>query len=110
MYLVHEKRDNPGRWEVAWMWMPHFLSADRELHRHIDTAMTKEFKGTILEGDSQEHSPNEMRDAVVERMHARVKELVLDKYPIPGLRMLLDSYVHLQPDEENPDGMEEEPR
>ena len=110
MFLVHEKKDNPGRWEVAWMWLPHFLAADRELHRHVDQEMTKEFKGTMLEGNAQDSSPNELRDVVVERMHERVKTLILDKYPIPGLRSLLDAYTYLHPDEEELDGVEEESR
>lgn len=109
MFLVHEKKESLGRWEVAWMWLPHFLAADRELHRHVDREMTKEFKGTVLEDNVQERSPNEQRDVVLERMNTKVKDLLLEKYPIPGLRRLLDSYIYLQPDEENPDGLEEEP-
>jgi len=94
MLLVHEKIDNPGRWEVAWMWLPHFLAADRRLHRHVDQEMKKEFKGRMVQ------------DGVVDQMNRRVIELILEQYPIPGLRQLLETYVYLNPDEK---GSEEEP-
>lgn len=102
MYLVHEKKGKAGKWEVAWMWLPHFLAADRELHRHIDKAMTKEFKGTMLHGDVYNMYPPSMTP-ILEDMNKRLIELIVEKYPIPGLKGFLDGYAALQPDEETRD-------
>jgi len=98
MYLIHEKKAQDGRWEVAWMWLPHFLAADLELHKFVDQEMTKAFKGTMLEGE--EPSMNQL----LEQMHQQVINLILKKYPIPGLREFLEGYSHLRPDEETPVG------
>jgi hypothetical protein len=38
---------------------------------------------------------------ILERMHQKVIELILEKYPLPGLKEFLDGYAHLQPDEES---------
>ena len=84
MYLVHEQKKRPGKWEVSWMWLPYFLAADRELHRQIDQKMTEEFRGQEIDSG---------------KMNDRVLELILTKYPIPGLRRLLEGYVALEPDE-----------
>ena len=100
MYLVHEKKHQDGRWEVAWMWLPHFLAADTELHKYVDQRMTEAFKGTMLEGDVLSMYPPSMTP-ILEQMHRRVIELILEKYPIPGLKEFLDGYAHLHPDEES---------
>jgi len=92
MFLVHEKKQRDGKWEVAWMWLPHFLAADRELHKHVDREMTKSFKGTMLE--------EERATSVLELMHQKVIDLILEKYHIPGLRRFLEGYTYLRPDEE----------
>lgn len=99
MYLVHEKKHRDGRWEVAWMWLPHFLAADKELHKDVDQKMTLAFKGTMLEGDAMSMYPPSMTP-ILEMMHRKVIELILEKYPIPGLKELLEAYSHLQPDKE----------
>ena len=100
MYLVHEKKHQDGRWEVAWMWLPHFLAADIELHKHVDQEMTKSFRGTMLEGDVYSQYPPSMTP-ILEKMHKAVIDLILEKYPIQGLRQFLEGYNHLQPDEED---------
>lgn len=99
MYFIHEKKGQPGRWEVAWMWLPHFLTADLELHRHVDREMTEAFRGSKLEGDVHNMYPPTMTP-LLEKMHSRVVDLILEKYPIHGLRHLLEAYSHIQPDEE----------
>ncbi len=99
MYLVHEKKHRDGKWEVAWMWMPHFLAADKELHKRVDQKMTETFKGTMLEGDAMSMYPPSMTP-ILEMMNRKVIELVLEKYPISGLKELLEAYAHLQPDKE----------
>lgn len=101
MYLVHEKKERSGKWEVAWMWLPQFLAMDAELHKAVDQKMTQEFKGIFLEAGvdpSAEHMVQEMHDLTV-RMHNRVIALILEKYPMPGLREILEAYINLKPEE-----------
>ena len=92
MYLVHQKKHHDGKWEVAWMWLPHFLAADQSLHKYIDQKMTESFKGQVVE--------NGEASQLIQQMHQKVLDLILEKYPIPGLRRFLEGYVHLRPDEE----------
>jgi len=92
MNLVHQKKHKDGRWEVAWMWLPHFLAADLSLHKFIDQKMTEAFKGEMVEENNVQ--------ALLERMHQKVLDLILEKYPIPGMRRFLEGYIHLRPDEE----------
>lgn len=74
------------------MWLPHFLAADMDLHKYIDQKMTEGFKGEVVE--------NGEAGPLIERMHQRVLDLILEKYPIPGMRRFLEGYVHLRPGEE----------
>jgi len=92
MYLVHQKKDRGGKWEVAWMWLPHFLAADQTLHKYVDQKMTEAFKGKQA---SEAELPK-----LLEEMHQLVSNLLLEKYPIPGLRRFLEGYIHLRPGEE----------
>ena len=92
MYLVYEKKNQPGKWAISWMWLPHFLAADRELHKLVDKTMTEEFRGTVVDSDPQ-------RTALVEKLNNRIVGLILEKYPIRGLRHLLDTYIGLEPEE-----------
>jgi len=48
MLLVHPKKDTEGKWEVAWMWLPHFLAIDSEMVKHVDQEMTARFKGADM--------------------------------------------------------------
>jgi hypothetical protein len=89
MFLVHETKNQDGKWEVAWMWLPHFLAADRNLHRHVGEGMTEAFKGEVLD-------PEAPADLMM-KMHDHVIRLILEKYPIPGLRQYLESTVYLDP-------------
>lgn len=95
MYLVHQKKHLEGKWEVAWMWLPHFLAADQALHKYVDQQMTATFKGEQVE--------DEKAYSLVERMHQKVVDLLLERYPIPGLRRFLEGYVHLRLEEEKPE-------
>jgi hypothetical protein len=92
MFLVHEKKVGQGKWEVAWTWLPFFLSSDSNLHKFVGQQMTEEFKGQILEEGQM--------NAMQLRMHDRVICLILEKYPIPGLRQYLEASIHLDPEEE----------
>lgn len=88
MRLVHEKKDRSGCWEVAWMWLPHFLTADVALHRFVDKRMTEKFRSRM--GD---------KEALADEMHLAVIDLIVEKYPIKGLRQLLGSYSEVSIDE-----------
>lgn len=91
MFLAHERRDKSGTWEVAWMWLPHFLASDMELHKSVGQKMTHLFKG-----ESFEETPPTI---LLQRMHEQVINLILEKYPIPGLRQYLEAVIHLDPEE-----------
>lgn len=90
MKLVHEQKDRPGRWEVAWTWLPYFLASDRALHKYVDQKMTEEFRGTVVQEEAD-------RQRLLEQMHHKVIELILEKHPIPGLRKFLSGYTYLEP-------------
>lgn len=92
MYLIHQKKHRDGKWEVAWMWLPHFLAADQTLHKYVDQKMTEAFKGELVE-DAQVAN-------LLERMHQKLLDLILEKYPVPGMRRFLEGYIHLRPGEE----------
>ena len=94
MYLVHEKKEKTGKWEVAWMWLPHFLAQDKSLHQYVAEKMTDIFKGEALEDDPAQ------RNLLLKRMHNEVIRLIMDKYPMPGLRPYLEATIHLNPEEE----------
>jgi hypothetical protein len=83
MLLVHERKDRPGKWEVAWTWLPYFLASDRDLIRKVDKAMTKEIRTAYRLGLQDEF--------LLLRLHNRVLDLVTEVYPIPGLRQYLSA-------------------
>jgi hypothetical protein len=93
MYLVHQKKHREGKWEVAWMWLPHFLAADLDLHKYVDQKMTEKFKGEIVEEESE-------LETLVCKMNSTVISLILERYPILGLEGLLHAYVLLDPEQE----------
>ena len=88
MHLVHPVKGREGKWEVAWMWLPHFLAADQALHKYVDQEMTKAFQGEQT-----------VDTTLFDHMHTKVLDLLLEKYPIPGLRRFLEGYVHLRPED-----------
>lgn len=92
MFLVHEKKNGVGKWEIAWMWLPHFLALDQELHKKVGKKMTEVFKGTTL-SDEPTRRESQVRD-----MHHQVVNLILEKYPMQGLREYLESIDGLHPD------------
>ena len=99
MWLVHEDTKKGGRWQIAWMWLPHFLASDSSLHKFVAERMTEEFRGTMLEGGEGEDPPSVA--PVLQRMHDKVIDLIVEKYPIGGLREYLSSITHVQPEEAN---------
>ena len=96
MYLVHEKKDQGGKWEVAWMWLPFFLASDKNLHKYVGQKMTEAFKGQMVEDPTPKSN-------ILLQMHNEVIRLILIKYPMFGLRQYLHSTIHLDP-EKLPEG------
>lgn len=105
MLLVHQSERNAGKWKVAWVWMPHFLAIDRELHKFVDQGMTKAFKGQSISDDPDQ------AESVVKQMHDEVIRLILKKYDITGLRPYLEAIADLNPEEvtskESGDGLQQ---
>lgn len=83
-WMVHERKGNPGKWEVAWTWMPYFLASDRDLIKHVDERMTE----ALSDGPMS-----------VPEMHQKVLELILQKRPMLGLKHYLEAVIHVYPDE-----------
>jgi len=94
MYFVHEDKAKDGRWQIAWMWMPHFLASDSSLHKFVSKAMTEEFRGTVIKDDEQPL----LTTSLLVRMHKKVIDLVVEKYPITGLRDYLVAISGVQPE------------
>jgi len=90
MLLVHKKKGFTGKWEVAWTWLPYFLASDRDLHKEVDQKMTVGFKG--MSADPIE--------PLLTSMNERVKEIILARHPIAGLKVLLDAYGSITLEEE----------
>ena len=95
MWLVHEDKAKDGRWQVAWMWLPHFLASDQSLHRYVADKMTEEFKGTMFEDDISA----ERTVSILKPMHDRVVGLILERYPIRGLKEYLNAIQSVSPEE-----------
>jgi len=87
--LVHEIKGRPGKWEVAWTWVPYFLASDRDLIRRVDKEMTKEVR-TAVRLDLPEED-------LLLRMHNKVIDIVVGAYPIPGLRLYLEGLREVDP-------------
>lgn len=79
--LIHQKKDKPGVYEVAWTWMPYFLAADRELHRAVDQELTR-----LYQGDS----PG------LRFVNQTVIRLCCERYPYQGLQEALQALVEVQ--------------
>ena len=78
MLLIQPKKGSPGKWEIAWMWVPMFLSMNSDLVGFVDEKMTEEFKGKDL-SDSTLQS----------QMHQAVIRLITEKNPVQGLEAYL---------------------
>ena len=98
MLLVHQKKNNLKRWEVAWMWIPHFLAADLNLVKHVDEVMSDEFKGVKLPRTDEPILYHQELMKVGRKMHDRVIDLVLEKYPMKGLREYLEAALQVDPE------------
>jgi len=97
MWLVHEDASKGGKWQVAWMWLPHFISSDSSLHKFVASRMTEEFKGTMLDG---EDTTVPTVAVLMEKMHNKVIDLIVEKYPIVGLRQYLEAVSAVSPEED----------
>jgi hypothetical protein len=86
MLLVQPRKDDPKRWEVAWMWIPTFMSMNSELVKFVDQKMTEKFKGRPLDDPEL---PGEMHLAVIETL--------CEKFPMKGLDYFLSSIFAVDP-------------
>jgi len=84
MRLVHEVKDKPGVFEVKWTWLPYFLAADAELVRAVDEKLNESFSGA---------PPSE---ELMDEIHGTVIDVIMDKYPIPGLSWYLSAIKEVQ--------------
>lgn len=80
MLLVYEQKDKPGKWGVAWAWLPYFLASDPELIKFVDKEMSTRFGGQEVKTYADLHE-----------MHTQVVDLICKRYPIPNLRKYLGS-------------------
>jgi len=94
MFLAHERKDKGGTWEIAWMWLPHFLATDAELHKFVGNKMTELYRGETWD------STPEALNHLLRNMHDDIIRLIMEKYPIPGLRQYLEAVIYLQPEAE----------
>lgn len=78
MLLIHQKKDQPGKWEVNWMWLPMFLSMNRETVAHVDKMLTEKFKG-------RDHGDLNLQ---AEMSHEAIGAIT-DRHPISGLKEYL---------------------
>jgi len=85
MLLVHERKDRPGTWEVAWTWMPFFLAADTKLVRDLDEHLGKKFR---LQDTTR---------GVQHEMHKAVVDFIEERYPIKGLAVFLEGIRVVEP-------------
>jgi hypothetical protein len=92
MLLIHEKKQGHGKWEVAWTWLPYFLASDKSLVKHVDEGLNHSFKGTPVEVEGG--------STMLEQMSREVIRLILEKYPMKGLREYLEATIGLEPEEE----------
>lgn len=88
MLLVQPKKDEPGNYEVAWMWIPLFMTMNKEVVKYVDQKMTERFKGRQLDDPDL---PAEMHTAVV--------DLLCEKFPMKGLDYFLSSIFAVEPSE-----------
>lgn len=103
--MIYEDKVKKGRWQVAWTWLPFFLSSNRDLHKFVAQKMTEEFRGSTVEGDVMSMYPPSMTP-LLQKMHDRVISLILEKHPIPGLRQYLEAIIHVHPEEDPNDVVE----
>ena len=82
MLLVQEIKGRVGKWEIAWTWMPYFLASDRGLIKKVDKEMTKELRIALRLNPTDEE--------LLRRLHNKVLDLVIEAYPMPGLREYLE--------------------
>jgi len=96
MYLVHERKNKPGTWEVAWTWLPQFLGADPKLVKEVDLQMTALLQET-----------KDMEPATrMGKLHSDLITLITRRYPIRGLAHYLSASFAVQPEEHGDDRLQ----
>lgn len=74
----------PGKVEFNFMWAPTFIGLDNRLKQELEKKLAPEFKGRPL------------TEEVLDEAHERVIALILEKYPLEGLRDYLDALKFVQ--------------
>ena len=85
MLLIHQKKDQPGMWEVNWMWLPTFLSMNRETVAYVDKVLTEKFKG-------RDASDLQLRA----EMNHEVSGAILERHSSHGLGEDLGALRHVE--------------
>ena len=91
MQLVHENKDEPGKWQVAWTWLPHFIATNPDVVADVSSSLTEMFKGKVVTDD------------LIDEMHTTVISLILLKFPWPGLKEYLAMVTSVHPEEKLPE-------
>lgn len=86
-YLVGPKKDVRSTWEVYWGYLPYFLAADLELIKTVDARMKELYAGS-------EDDPERARF-----LSKTVIKLILEKYPMKGLKEALTALEAMSPQE-----------
>jgi hypothetical protein len=74
MYFVHEVE--PGKMELAYMWLPTWLGMNSELKRQVEAHIRDKFVG---------------KEATIEDLHKAVIDFYCDKFPSLNLRGYLEA-------------------
>ena len=92
MLLAFMSPDKPGRCIIAWEWAPNFITKDALWLRSLEGELADKYQG--VEGVSMED------------IHDTLVDLVVERFPMKGLREYLQAMKQVEP--ELPDAAEEE--
>lgn len=80
-------------YEVRAMYLPFFLAADQNLLLHLDQRLREKFQGErMFEGDT----------SIEDKMDGWMIDAVIEKYPILGLREVLEAIANMKPEQRIP--------
>jgi hypothetical protein len=72
-------RTGPGKVELNFMWLPTFIGMSGLMKAELEKKLVPEFTGKPL------------TEETLDEAHDRAVELILEKFPLPGLRDYLDA-------------------
>ena len=76
---------DPGVLELSYMWLPTFIGLDAILQKQLEETLAKDLSG------------KEVTEELLDWAHARVMDLICERYPLEGLRDYLDSVKFVRP-------------